>query len=185
MSSKPPAEAAQLSFVAALAVGDVAAEHVPAGLVGFKWPNDVQLGGAKLSGILIESGVAPGGGLWLAIGVGINLSEAPSGLDYPATSIGEHLQTARPAPVPEAAASRLAATMALWTDVWDREGFAPIRQAWMARASGVGRRCTARLGDTAIAGVAEGLDVDGALLLRLDDGELRRISAGEIVFEGA
>ena len=55
-TAKPPAEAAQVSFVAALAVADLAAAYVPAALVSLKWPNDPMIAGRKTAGILVESG---------------------------------------------------------------------------------------------------------------------------------
>jgi BirA family biotin operon repressor/biotin-[acetyl-CoA-carboxylase] ligase len=66
--------------------------------------------------------------------------------------------------------------------LWLREGFAPIRQAWLDRAGGMGGPCTARLDKESISGIAESLDADGALLLRLPGGELRRITAGDVFF---
>ena len=66
----PPAEAAQTSFLAALAVADLLDRYVPPACVTIKWPNDVMIEGMKASGILVESGPAPAGGLWLAVGIG-------------------------------------------------------------------------------------------------------------------
>ena len=51
------------------------------------------------------------------------------------------------------------------------------------RAHGLGEPCTARLADETVEGVAEGLDADGALRLRLADGAIRRITAGDVFFE--
>ena len=81
-----PAKAAQLSFVAAFAIRRLAVRYVPESLVRFKWPNDVFVDGRKLSGILIESGRAPSGALWMAIGMGVNLAHAPENVDRPAKS---------------------------------------------------------------------------------------------------
>ena len=53
-TARPPAEAAQISFVAALAVADLAGAYVPASLVSLKWPNDPLIAGKKTSGVLIE-----------------------------------------------------------------------------------------------------------------------------------
>ena len=64
-TDKGPQEAAQLAFVAALAVGDLADAYVPPHLVTFKWPNDVLIEGRKAAGILIESG--PDGALLLRL----------------------------------------------------------------------------------------------------------------------
>ena len=68
---------------------------------------------------------------------------------------------------------------------WEREGFAAVAAAWTERAHGLGERCEARLADRTLSGVAEGLDTDGALKLRLDDGRLERITAGDVFFGGA
>ncbi len=181
-TDRPPGEAAQLSFVTALAVGDLARAFAPPDLVAFKWPNDVLLAGAKLSGILIESGRAPDGSLWLAIGVGVNLVSAPAP-DIKASTLADHLKagTAAP-PIAETALAVLSTSLAERIAQWTRSGFEPVRAEWLASAAGMGARCTARLGQGTLHGVAEGLDIDGALLLRLDDGAVRRITAGDVFF---
>ena len=176
----PPAEAAQLSFVTALAAGDVLRAYAPDAPVAYKWPNDVLIGGKKACGILIESGPRDGQGLWLAVGVGVNLTSAPEGTEFPATSLAVHI--AEPPPAPEAALERLAQAMAERVSVWRRDGFAPVREAWLQDAFGLGEPCAARLGRETVRGVAEGLDIDGALVLRLDDGSPRRITAGDVFF---
>jgi BirA family biotin operon repressor/biotin-[acetyl-CoA-carboxylase] ligase len=179
-TDKPPAEAAQLSFVAALAVSDLAHAFVPPALVSLKWPNDPLIYGRKASGILIESGQHPLGGLWVAVGVGVNLVHAPDIPERPATSFAEHMS--RPAPSPQEALDILARAFAAWQTVWEREGFAPIARAWTARAHGLGEPCEARLPEETVSGIAQGLDVDGALRLRLPDGRERRITAGDVYF---
>ena len=185
ITDRPPAEAAQLSFVAALAVGDMVRTWVPAEAIGFKWPNDVQLQGAKVSGILIESGQTVGGGLWLAIGVGVNLARAPEGLDQPATALAAHLRPGLETPDAARALTVLAVSLASRVREWEAGGFEPVRKAWLEHAVGMGRMCSARVGQGVVSGAAEGLDVDGALLLRLDSGEVRRITAGDVVFGSA
>lgn len=178
---KPPAEAAQLSFVTAFAILDLARAYVPAELVRLKWPNDVLLAGGKLSGVLIESGRRDGG-LWLAIGVGVNLVSAPTGLDYPAACLAEHLRPGVAVPTPEEALDRLGPAFSDHAARWEAEGFEPLRRQWPDVAVGLGEPCVARLGDRTLQGVAEGLDVDGALLLRLASGGLERITAGDVFF---
>ncbi|WP_426011895.1 biotin--[acetyl-CoA-carboxylase] ligase [Caulobacter sp. DWR2-3-1b2] len=182
-TDKPPAEAAQVSFVAALAVADLLAAYVPASLVSLKWPNDPLLAGLKVSGILVESGARPAGGLWIAVGVGVNLACGPVESERPATALPAHMLA--PPPKPTEAIEVLAAAFARWNDVWQRLGFPAIADAWTARAHGLGEPCVARLGAETLEGVAEGLDGDGALRLRLADGHLRRITAGDVFFGGA
>ncbi len=163
-------------------MADLADAFVPSSLVTLKWPNDPLIGGKKASGILIESGPAPGGGLWLAIGIGVNLGEAPVSPERPATTFAAHMTA--PPPRPLEALPILAEGFARWMDVWQRLGFPAIADAWTRRAHGLGEACVARLGNETLEGVAEGLDPDGSLRLRLPDGMLRRITAGDVFFGG-
>lgn len=182
-TDKPPAEAAQVSFVAALAVADLLIAYVPTSLVSLKWPNDPLLGGLKVSGILVESGARSTGGLWIAVGIGVNLARRPIDSERPATALPTY--RAAPPPSPVEAIERLSAAFARWNDVWLRLGFPAIADAWTARAHGLGEPCVARLGTETVEGIAEGLDGDGALRLRLADGRVRRITAGDVFFGGA
>src|SRR3954470_13498402 len=87
----PAAEAAQLSFVAALAACDLADTCVGQGAARLKWPNDVLVFGKKAVGILVESGARPDGRLWLAVGIGVNLAHAPIDTERPATCFAEYM----------------------------------------------------------------------------------------------
>jgi BirA family biotin operon repressor/biotin-[acetyl-CoA-carboxylase] ligase len=178
-TTRPPAEAAQVSFVAALAVADLAGAYVPASLVSLKWPNDPLIADKKASGILVESGAHPNG-LWVAVGIGVNLTAAPVAAERPATTFAEHM--VGPPPNPLEALNVLAQAFERWRFLWDSAGFSAIADAWTQRAHGLGQPCTARLGNETVEGVAEGLDPDGSLRLRLADGGLRRISAGDVFF---
>lgn len=176
----PAAEAAQLSFVAALAACDLADACLGGGAARLKWPNDVLVFGKKAVGILVESGARPDGRLWLAVGVGVNLAHAPTDTERPATSFADYM--AGPPPKPDAAMEVLASRFEAWRKLWATQGFAPIADGWTARAHGLGERCEARLPNRTLSGVAEGMDPDGALRLRLDDGALERITAGDVFF---
>ena len=178
---KPPTEAAGVSFVAALAIADLARAFVPAELVRLKWPNDVLLGKDKLSGVLIETGLLPDGRAWLALGMGINLMSAPTNVERPAASLAQHLrpEILEP-PTPEAALAHLAGSLSYWGERWLSEGFAPIAAAWSGNALGLTGPCAVRLPNETLQGAAEGLYADGALRLRLGDGSLRRITAGDV-----
>jgi len=181
-----PAEAAQLSFVAAFAIRDLAEAYVPAALVRLKWPNDVMVDGKKLSGILIESGRTPAGQLWLAIGMGVNLAHAPQDVERPATALADHLMGGVSAPPsPAEALTVMSAAFVRHAAAWSRSGFEPLRALWLKGAAGIGQACVARLDRETVEGVAEGMDGDGALLLRLPDRSLLRISAGDVFFPNA
>ncbi len=180
VTDKRPIEAAQVSFVAALAAHGLAETCLGAGAARLKWPNDLLVHGRKAGGILVESGGRPDGRLWMAVGIGINLRHAPQDVERPAAAFADHMD--RPPPAPANALEVLASGFERWRVVWDREGFPPIARAWTERAHGLGARCEARLPDETVAGVAEGLEPDGALRLRLDGGGVRRITAGDVFF---
>ena len=173
-------ECAQLSFVAAIAACDMLAGFATGAEMRVKWPNDVLANGRKIAGILLES--ASSGGEppeWLAVGIGVNLASHPEGLDYAATSLA---RLVAPSPKPDDALLHLAANFAKWYEVWHGEGFAAIRNAWLARAAGLGSRIRARLTQEEASGVFEGIDENGALLLREHGARVRTIPAGEIFF---
>ena len=174
------AEAARLSFVAALAVRDAVAAFVPGTAVRVKWPNDVLIESRKTAGILLESsGDSNAQALpWLAVGIGINLQHAPEAAAYPATAISAHAAV----PTPAAALERLAAAWDQHFRVWRTKGFASIRTAWLEHALGIGQDVTARLPGESINGIFRGLDQGGAMLLSLPDGSSRAITAGEVFF---
>ena len=169
----PAAIVGQLSFVAALAVAEMAAHFAPSAAITVKWPNDVLAESRKLAGILLESG--PG---WLAIGIGVNLAGFPQGTEFPATSLA---QLGIAPPTPDSALTVLAARFAHWYALWMSEGFETIRAAWLARAGGLGLPIRARLPHETREGVFEGIDANGALLLN-EQGQVRAIAAGEVFF---
>ncbi len=173
-----PDRAAQLGFVAALAVGDALAGLVPElGKLACKWPNDVLIDGRKIAGILLESEVDEGGRLgFLVVGVGINLVSAPIGAEFPATSIAG--EGHRP---PEAAAvlEAFVRHFDFWARCWRDEGFAPVRAAWRARTSGLGEPIRVRLEGATLRGRFADIDEHGVLLLDTPDGR-RHISAGDV-----
>jgi BirA family biotin operon repressor/biotin-[acetyl-CoA-carboxylase] ligase len=179
-----PRKAAELSFVAAVAVHDAVENLLPPprrAALRLKWPNDLLHDGRKLAGILLESsGIAGGELAWLAVGMGINLAHHPENVDYPATSLaGLGIGDVTPMAALEVLAFAFDRRIRQWRDV---QGFAAIREAWLARAAGLGGPITVRLADETIEGTFSGLAADGALELRLASGEVRGISAGDVFF---
>jgi BirA family biotin operon repressor/biotin-[acetyl-CoA-carboxylase] ligase len=174
----PPECAPELSFVTALALHDAILACAPAlrAPLALKWPNDVLCGGAKLAGILIE-GERAVDALAVAIGIGVNCQHHPAQTRYQATD----LKAAGAGVSPEALFTTLSATMLGRLGQWGRgAGFADIRADWIARAAGIGSDMQVRLPDQEIIGRGEGLDERGRLLLRLADGSVQAIAAGEV-----
>jgi BirA family biotin operon repressor/biotin-[acetyl-CoA-carboxylase] ligase len=175
----PADRAAELSFVAALALHDAVCElaATPASRIRFKWPNDLICDGAKFAGILVEGESASGRPLAAVVGIGVNCAHHPAGMAYPATD----LAAAGVAASPENLFRSLSRTMLLRLAEWDRgRGFAAIRSAWLARAMGLGDVIRVSLPDRELQGRFETLDDAGRLLLRQQNGALEAITAGDI-----
>ena len=172
----PPAAAAQLGFVAAVAVGEALLPLLPpAAMLAYKWPNDVLLDGRKLAGILLEAETGTSAAVdFIIIGVGVNLASSPPESEYPATALAEVGRYA-----PDMILAAYVRALHTWYERWRQEGFAPVRAAWRARAAGLGRPIRVRLDAAALHGRFLDIDQDGALLLEAA-GQTRRVAAGEV-----
>ncbi len=176
-------EVALLGFAAGLALHDCLSVYPElAGRIRLKWPNDLLLEGAKLSGLLLESrSDAAGGAEWLILGLGVNLAWAPEDTPYPATSLSAVMS-----PVPDARtiACAWAEAFAVRRASLEIGGFAALRADWKAAAAGLGQPLAARLADgRVLEGRFEDLAPDGNLLLALPGEERpRAIAAGEVFF---
>lgn len=170
------AVALRLPFACALAVSDVVLEHAPAAEVRLKWPNDVRIDRKKVSGILLETG-GTGSEFWIAAGIGVNVLAVPENVSQPATSLVELGMP--PSMGLEAVFGSLRRAFSVRLQQ-AREGFAEIRETWLARAEGLGETYHIRAGDVAFDAVFEDLGADGTMVVRLPDGSRRSISAGEV-----
>lgn len=175
-------QAGQVGFAAANAVADAITEVMPATVtVGCKWPNDVLAAGRKVSGMLLESEMNATGELdWLIVGIGINIDSHPEDVNFPATSLkacgADGCVSADT--VLEAFCRNFRAGYAEWS----RDGFEPVRRAWLARAVGRGKDIRARTATATLEGVFEDMDTGGALIVRGADGTLTKVSAGDVYF---
>lgn len=170
------ANAAQLAFVAALAVHAALADLAPAAGLAVKWPNDILCGGRKIAGMLLEAA-----GPLVILGIGVDVAHAPDPALYPTTCLRLAGSSAEPFDVLVGIAGHLAS----WYDRWRGEGFGPVRQAWLDRAAGLGGPTTVRLADgTTLEGRFKGLDANGVLMLDCADGSVKPILAGDVFFGG-
>jgi len=176
-----PAEAAQLGFVAGLALGEAIGSVAPPMIeVTFKWPNDLLLNGRKGAGILLESRSDPDGALdCLILGVGVNLAHYPEDTSFPATSLRFEGATQVTVVALLEAFSR---SFMSWANRWLDDGFAPVRRAWLHHAHGLGEEIEVRLPRETLKGTFKDLDERGVLVLELPDGTRREISAGDVYF---
>lgn len=180
------AVAGQLSFVAALALFDAAADAAPvlAPALRLKWPNDLLIGKAKAAGILLESTGGPDGVIdTLVIGFGVNCAHYPEDTPYPATSFAAEDALVSPETLFAALQARFAEVYERWDEGKD---FAAIRTAWLARAAGQGEVLTVRFASgNDLTGTFVDVDHAGNLLLRAADGQETRVVAGDVFFYAA
>ena len=179
----PAAEALQLSFVASLALADALGGLLPPlSEVTCKWPNDVYLNRRKVAGLLLESsttgGTTSGGVLdWLVLGMGVNVSSAPTDLSPAATSLhGEGAGPVTPVQVLEGFSRHFLTRFNQWLD----DGFGPLREAWLYRAEGKGGEVTVNLENETFSGRFVDIDQSGALVVEMTDSGRRVVTAGDV-----
>ncbi len=184
------AEAPTWILASASAVAEAIAETVEGpDAVEIKWPNDVLLGGRKTCGILMELGAEASRVAFLVLGIGVNLNvdraEFPEEFRAHATSLASHTgRRIDRATFARCLYHRLERTL----DACAQGGFAAVRGGFEARFRMPGQRVRVQeLDGSDIAGIALGIDADGALRVRRDDGREVRVVAGDVTIakEGA
>lgn len=165
--------ASSLALLAGLALHEVVAPLVPPPhRAELKWPNDVLVDGAKLSGILLESV-----GESVIVGIGVNLAAAPELPDRATIA----LNAFGPAPDRDVFAASLARQFDLELERWRSVGIEPLVRRWLLAAHPPGTPLlVGEPGEEPLSGTFEGLSAEGALQLRLADGTTRTIHAGEV-----
>ena len=175
-----PARLPLLTLVAGLGVAE-AIEEIAGVAARLKWPNDVLVEGRKVAGILAETASADGEVGYVVIGIGINVNRAPQdlpqGLVPVATSLA--LATGRPIPRGELAAA-LYNALDRWYLVFRQGRIESILAAGRERSATLGRPVDVLADEEGWQGVAVDLDADGALLVREESGEIRRVIASDV-----
>jgi BirA family biotin operon repressor/biotin-[acetyl-CoA-carboxylase] ligase len=177
----PLEKAAQLALVSGVAV-HAAVMAATAGTrmdaLELKWPNDILLGRRKLGGILVESSVTRRDeGALAVVGIGLNLAHHPDLTDRPATDLSAHGASIAPMNL----LPSLDQSMQEWITNWaSGDGFATVREAWLARSLPAGTGLTVNSGRGVLNGVFAGLDPEGALLLTAPSGALQTVTFGDV-----
>lgn len=170
----PPERAAELSFVAALAVHDAICRLAPdlAPRFTLKWPNDGLIDGAKFAGILIE-----GEGSAVATGIGVNCRHHPADTAFPATDLAAAGADLTADEVFEALSQAMIGRVVQWNRGRD---FAAIRKDWLDRAYLLHQTVRIAGTDGEVTGRFETIDETGRLVLRQSDGGLQSVAAGDV-----
>lgn len=188
-----PAAVATLGFAAGVSLGEALAAVLPQGLVRvgldssdgagarvtLKWPNDVLADGAKLAGILLEAHKLADGRHAIAIGLGVNVVAAPTGLPYPATSLADLGVVRDAATVFSALSDAWVDNFALWAD---GRGISAVLDKWRRVAAGIGAPVAISQNGETVRGIFETIDEAGRLIVRADNDQRIAISAGDVHF---
>lgn len=168
----PPAS---LALVASLALLETVRAFLPddhKAEAVLKWPNDLLLGGAKLSGILLERE-----GAAIVVGIGVNLASHPEGLGRPVASLAAYTMP----PGADIFLIDLSERFAQCLARWRQNGLIAMRDEWLGHAHPIGSSLTVHdPSGTRIEGQFDGLTEDGALRLRLADGSVHVMHAGDV-----
>ena len=178
----PPARVPPVALVAGLAVRDAVASAAAGASIAIKWPNDVLFGPRKVAGVLVEAITVGSRVEAVIVGIGINVHTRvfPEAIADRATSVAlAASETSAAAPPPDRAAILASVLHSLDRDVHVAvaRGLGLLRARLEAADALRGRRVGNDSGDE---GVASGIDDDGRLLIRRDDGILTRWTAGEV-----
>lgn len=178
-TQQPPQQIALLGFATGVAIAETIDAVIGAGAAQLKWPNDVFIHGAKISGIMLDSGSIDSGQTWVALAFGVNLADAPENIDQRTASLRDLLPPDAPAPDPLAFLAALRPKLETWSARIVSEGFEPLRQAWLQRAYGLGQEARVVQGDQTLEGRIAGLSPRGELELDTTTGR-RLIAAGDV-----
>ncbi len=165
-------DAGQLSFVAAVALS-AAMDTVLSGdhKKTLKWPNDILIDGKKVSGILIEKE-----GEAYALGMGVNILSAPQDAVFLKQFSGDNRLAIHPF------RDTVLEKLGLYYTKWKEDGFASIREAWLAQAHGLNEAITVKAGDQQKEGIFKEIDDKGFLVIETQDGSTERLNSGEVFF---
>ncbi|MHB9032576.1 MAG: biotin--[acetyl-CoA-carboxylase] ligase [Anaerolineae bacterium] len=172
-----PIEVPRLAMITSLAVCR-AIDQLYGLQAGVKWPNDIELEGRKLGGMLSEVGLQGSQVTYVVLGLGLNVNLDPGKLGdvmVPAASISAALGHD---------VERLPLLAAILEEI-ERE-YGQVNQGWLphedwrARLVTLGKHVRTNILGEITEGLAEDVDANGALLVRLQDGTLRTVLAGDV-----
>ncbi|GJM15706.1 MAG: biotin--[acetyl-CoA-carboxylase] ligase [Thermodesulfobacteriota bacterium] len=151
-----------------------------------KWPNDIQIQGKKVAGVLTEIRTKREMVDFIVLGIGVNINMTRENMDkemgkvaHIATSLKENLGK-------EINRSKFAADLLLeletWYQIFINNGKAKVLTQWTSAWGDLNKRVQVRIQDQEpYEGAAIGVDERGYLMVKTDDGEINKIIAGDVV----
>lgn len=154
---------------------------------GIKWPNDILVNGAKLAGILVEMQSSGMGSSTAVIGIGLNVrmpvreGEDPMQLiDRPWTDLQSHLPEGSLASSRNQLAVHLLDQLLAAMGRFEQSGFDTFIAAWEQFDLLNGNPVMLDLDEGMVAGIAQGINNDGELMVAMEDGSVRSFHSGEV-----
>lgn len=153
---------------------------------GIKWTNDLVVNGRKLGGILTELSLNAKTGMvdHAVVGIGINCRQSAEDFD---DSIRNMACSARMISGHDIDRNRLASEMIRWLSSMDRSllsAKSAMLDRYRADCITLGRQISILRSEEVLHGTALGVDDEGALIVRLDSGEIQTVSSGEVSIRG-
>ena len=179
-----PQESSVFTFLASCALVEVFSRYGISATI--KWPNDILVGGRKISGVLTELGTSGGVVDYLVIGIGANLNLSEESIRREMEDISEKTTSLSILLGEEISRERFCAELINSLDrfygEFRRRGTRAIVDMWIERWGFMGEEISVDVSGEVIRGVVERVDGNGFLYLRTDEGDLRRVIAGDTVF---
>ena len=151
-----------------------------------KWPNDILVGGRKISGVLTELGASGGAVDYLVIGIGVNLNLSGEFIRGEMEDLSEKTTSLSVLLGEDVSREKFCAELVNALDrfygEFRRRGTRAIVDMWIERWGLIGKEVSVDVSGEIVSGVAERVDANGFLYLRTEDGGLRRVIAGDTVF---
>ena len=176
----PPGEASILTLMSAVACTS-AIQRLSSVPVSIKWPNDLMAADKKIGGILTEMKADADSINYVVIGIGINLNldtlDMPDSIRESATSV---MLQAGSMQSRTKYALEVIKSLDYWYTIFLESGKRPIIESWQRLSSTPGRAVTVTTGEGKLTGLAEGIDDEGLLILRLGDNSVVKIRSGDV-----
>jgi len=177
-----PRDVTMLTILAAVAAAR-AVQKTTDGRVRIKWPNDLVVSDRKLAGILTEVRADPDRINLAVIGIGVNVNMLSTDFPEELRSIATSVRLAAGHPVSRnELIIQMLKDFEHWYGILMAEGKRPLLDAWRKDSATLGRHVRVTMPDQTLSGVAEDIDDNGMLILKMRTGECRHISAGDITF---
>lgn len=175
-----PAMAPQITLMAGVAVAELLSGYCP-GDVSIKWPNDVLLRGKKVCGILTEMKAAAGSVDFIVLGIGLNINmnrqdfdpslrEAATSIKIETGEVYDRLDVV----------SKLFDFIEKWYNIFLGMGFIGMRDTWLRHADILGKRIKVVFKDEFQTGIVTGIDDDGTILMKDENGVNQKVVAGDV-----